>query len=91
MFTVANMYDNSRSRRIGYQVISQKAGMGARIHAQKQGKPVLVDEDDSQGLVAAKLAMQAEADRLNVEADANRARADEAHAKFLADRAERGL
>lgn len=73
-FTVASMIDNSRSRRIGYQVISQSKVGGARVHAVKQGKPVLVADADSEGLVAAKIAMEAEAARLNAEAEANRAR-----------------
>lgn len=90
-FAVTYMTDNSRTRRIGYQVISRSAVGGLRVHAQKQGKPVRIKEEDSAGLIAAKAAMEEEAAKLNLEADANRARANEAHAKFLADRAERGL
>lgn len=74
-FTVAPMLDNSRTRRIGYQVISRPAAHGARIHDSKQGKPVLVNEMDSEGLASAKIAMEARAAFLNDEADANRARA----------------
>ena len=90
-FTVAPRLDNSRIRRIGYQVISSTDVGGGRVHALKQAKPVMVSEADNDALAAAKIEMQAEADRLNIEAAANRARAAEAHQKFLASRAAKGM
>lgn len=74
MFKVARILDNSRSRIIGFQVISESVTKGTRFHASREGKPVLIGEALSDGLIKAEAAMQAHADKLNAEAEANRAR-----------------
>lgn len=74
MFTVAPMLDNSRTRRIGYQVVSQSKTGGTRVHSSKQGRPVLVADQDSPGLETARSDMAALAMKLEAEAEANRAR-----------------